>query len=395
MTSHSHAARAAPTRAAPTRAAQAGIGRDALANSVAPPLYLTSTYTVPGYLETPPFDYGRGANPTRDTLADALADLEGGAGATVTSSGMSALELVTNLVPTTSETGPGRIVAPHDCYGGTHRLLTHRHRQGRYQVAFVDQHDPDAFRAACEGAQLVLVETPSNPLMRLYDIARLAEIAHAAGAKVMVDNTFLSPARQLPLSLGADFSVHSTTKSIAGHSDVVGGAVVSASADDAEAMRWWANCTGVTAGAFDSWLVLRGLRTLFVRMDAAEANAARIADWLTARPEVTSLYFPGHNAHSDLVGTQQSGPGSVLSFELVPGGAKAVLESTKLLQPAPSLGGVESLICHPASMTHKGMEPAARRQAGLGDDLMRVSVGVESGDDLLADLEQAFGMIPN
>ena len=377
-----------------TRTVQAGIGNDPAHNSVAPPVYLTSTYNVAHYGDAPAYDYGRGANPTRDLLASALADLEGGASATITSSGMSALDLVTNIVPTKSENGPGRIVAPHDCYGGTHRLLTHRARQGRFAIAFTDQSDRTATQAALEGAHLLLIETPSNPLMRLYDLDRLISDAHAAGAKVMVDNTFLTPARQTPIAFGADFVVHSTTKALNGHSDVVGGAVVSRTAEDGETMRWWANCTGVTGAAFDSFLTLRGLRTLHARMDIMEANATRLADWLSERSEVTALYYPGRNANPALMAAQQSGPGTVLSFELVSGGAKAVLENTRLLQPAPSLGGVESLICHPASMTHKSMEPAARRASGLGDDLLRISVGIESADDLLADLEHAFAQIP-
>jgi len=372
-----------------TQTVQHGIGRDPVHNAVVPPLYLSSTYNVAHYGDAPAYDYGRGANPTRDLLASALATLEGGASATITSSGMSAIDLVTNIVPT-----PGKIVAPHDCYGGTHRLLTHRARQGRFAVAFTDQSDRAATKAALQEAHLLLIETPSNPLMRLYDLDRLIDDAHASGAKVMVDNTFLTPARQTPIAFGADFVIHSTTKALNGHSDVVGGAVISRTQDDGEQMRWWANCTGVTGAPFDSFLTLRGLRTLHTRIDVMEASAIRIANWLETRPEVTQLYYPGRNANANLMAAQQSGPGTVLSFELVPGGAKAVLENTTLLQPAPSLGGVESLICHPASMTHKGMEPDARRASGLGDDLLRISVGLESADDLIADLQQAFSHIP-
>jgi len=371
-----------------TRAVQAGIGQDPNFNAVAPPLYLSSTYNVAGYGQTPPYDYGRGANPTRNVLGAAIAELEGGAGGIVTSSGMSAIDLVTNIVPT-----PGKIVAPHDCYGGTHRLLTHRARQGRFDVVFVDQGDEAAFCEACEGAQLILIETPSNPLMRLYTLETLIGIAQKAGAKVMVDNTFLSPARQTPITFGADFVVHSTTKSLNGHSDVVGGVVVSRTQEDAETIHWWANCAGVTGAPFDSYMTLRGLRTLHARMDIAEANAITIADWLSEQPAVTQVYFPGRNANAELLGKQQSGPGAVLAFELTPGGAKTVLENTSLFQPAPSLGGVESLICHPASMTHKGMEAEARRKSGLGDDLLRISAGIEAKADLLADLEQAFAHI--
>jgi cystathionine gamma-synthase len=210
----------------------------------------------------------------------------------------------------------------------------------------------------------------------------------------MVDNTFLSPARQTPITFGADFVIHSTTKSLNGHSDVVGGVVVSRRQEDADTMHWWANCAGVTGAPFDSYMTLRGLRTLHARMDIAESNATAIADWLSEHSAVTQLYFPGRNANADLLRSQQSGPGAVLAFELVPGGAKAVLENTTLFQPAPSLGGVESLICHPASMTHKGMEPEARRRSGLGDDLLRISAGIEATADLIADLDQAFAYIP-
>lgn len=373
-----------------TIAAGNGIALDESFGAVTPPIYLSSTFLFPGFAQSGPYDYSRTANPSRALLADTIARLEGGAGAVVTSSGMSAVDLLlSTLEPDTL------IVAPHDCYGGTYRLLAARRDRGHFSVVFVDQGDDAALEAAFEQyPALVLIETPSNPLMRVVDIAQIAERAKSFGAKTAVDNTFLSPALQRPISLGADFVIHSTTKYLNGHSDVVGGAIVAADAADVETFATWANITGITGAPFDSYLTLRGLRTLFPRMERQQENAERIARFLDAHPQVAAVHYPGlpsHPGHS-IAGRQQAGFGAMLSFEL-DGGVGAVrrfVESLSVFTLAESLGGIESLVAHPATMTHVGMGETARAAAGITDRLLRLSIGLEAADDLLADLEQAF-----
>lgn len=367
-----------------------GVNADPTHGAVIPPLYLSANYSFDGYGGKRAYDYTRSGNPTRDVLAEGLAALEGGAGAVITSTGMSAVDLVL------SQLEPGaRVIAPHDCYGGTWRLFAARARKKAIDVAFVDQGDGDALGAALgDGADLVWIETPSNPLMRVVDIAAIAKRAKAAGARVAVDNTFLSPVLQKPIALGADYVVHSTTKYLNGHSDVVGGAVVAAKAEDMEQLIWWANCTGVTGAPFDSWLTLRGLRTLSVRLERQQRSAGKIAEWLAAHPRVGAVYYPGLESHAThaIAKKQQNGFGAMLSFE-VDGGereVRAALERIGVFTLAESLGGVESLVAHPASMTHASMAPEARRTAGIGDTLLRLSIGLEHEDDLLADLERAL-----
>lgn len=367
-----------------------GVNADPTHGAVIPPLYLSANYSFDGYGGKRAYDYTRSGNPTRDVLAEGLAALEGGAGAVITSTGMSSVDLVL------SQLEPGaRVIAPHDCYGGTWRLFAARARKKAIDVAFVDQGDGDALGAALgDGADLVWIETPSNPLMRVVDIAAIAKRAKAAGARVAVDNTFLSPVLQKPIALGADYVVHSTTKYLNGHSDVVGGAVVAAKAEDMEQLIWWANCTGVTGAPFDSWLTLRGLRTLSVRLERQQRSAGKIAEWLAAHPRVGAVYYPGLESHAThaIAKKQQNGFGAMLSFE-VDGGereVRAALERIGVFTLAESLGGVESLVAHPASMTHASMAPEARRTAGIGDTLLRLSIGLEHEDDLLADLERAL-----
>jgi cystathionine gamma-synthase len=367
-----------------------GVNADPTYGAVIPPLYLSANYSFDGYGGKRAYDYTRSGNPTRDVLASALAQLEGGAGAVITSTGMSAVDLVlTQLEP------GALVIAPHDCYGGTWRLFAARARKKAIDVAFVDQSDGDVLGAALSGgAALVWIETPSNPIMRVVDIAAIAKRAKAAGARVAVDNTFLSPALQKPIAYGADYVVHSTTKYINGHSDVVGGAVVAAKAEDVEQLVWWANCTGVTGAPFDSWLTLRGLRTLGVRLERQQRSAGKIAAWLAAHPRVSAVYYPGLESHPThaIAARQQSGFGAMLSFEIDGGEreVRAALERLSVFTLAESLGGVESLVAHPASMTHASMAPEARRTAGIGDTLLRLSIGLEHEDDLLADLEGAL-----
>ncbi|WP_238180002.1 cystathionine gamma-synthase, partial [Methylobacterium oxalidis] len=354
---------------------------------------LTTTFTFAGYEQARTFDYTRAGNPSRALLADTIAQLEGGAGATITASGMAAIDLVLGTL--------GRddlIVAPHDCYGGTYRLIVARAAKGQFNVAFVDQSDEAALAAALRGRPaLVLIETPSNPLMRVVDIRAVSTRAKAAGAKVAVDNTFLSPALQRPIALGADYVIHSTTKYLNGHSDVVGGAVVAADPDDAAQLAEWSNITGVTGAPFDAFLTLRGLRTLFPRIAQQQRTAGTIAAYLDQHPRVATTHYPGlasHPGHA-IAQAQQTGFGAMLSFELA-GGAEEVrrfVEAVEGFTLAESLGGVESLIAHPATMTHASMGAEARHAAGISDTLLRLSVGLEAEEDLIAGLERGFGAL--
>ena len=370
-----------------TRALRHGIGQDTQHRAVVPAWYPSTNYTFPTIGEEPDYAYSRSANPTRDLFGEALNTLEGGAGAVVTASGMAAATLaVLALVPQ-----GGRVVAAHDLYGGTWRLLDRWHAEGRVQVDWVNLTDLEAARAALTSpADLVWVETPSNPLLRITDIAAVAELGHAAGATVLVDNTFCSPLRQQPLDLGADLVMHSTTKFINGHSDVIGGALVAGTAELAEQLVWWANTTGVVGSSFDAWLQLRGLRTLSARMDVHERNAAAIVDLLTSHPAVAAVHYPGlpdHPGH-ELAARQQSGVGAMLSFELAGGldAARQAVSGLRCFDLAESLGGVESLVVHPGSMTHGAMSAEAQALAGITPGLLRLSVGLEGADDLVADL---------
>ncbi len=372
-----------------TIASSVGIDCDAAHGAVTPPLYLSSNYSFAGFEEKRAFDYSRSGNPTRALLADALAKLERGAGAVVTSSGMAAVDLVL------AQLAPGaRVVAPHDCYGGTWRLLEARARKGALRVEYIDQGEQSAVAEALrEPAALLWIETPSNPLMRVVDVAALAAAAKRNGARVAVDNTFLSPALQKPIGLGADYVVHSTTKYLNGHSDVVGGAVVAADGAAAQELAWWANCTGVTGSAFDAWLTLRGLRTLFVRIERQQQSAQRVAAWLTTRASVAQVYYPGleqHPGHA-IAKRQQAGFGAMLSFELQSEfSPREFVSRLSRFTLAESLGGIESLIAHPATMTHAAMSPEARARAGITDHLFRVSVGLEHVEDLIEALEGAL-----
>ena len=370
-----------------TVAAAHGVAGDTAFGAIAPPLYLSTTYQFADFDTPRAYDYGRVGNPTCDLLAEAIAKLEGGAGAVLTPSGMAAVDLLLTRLPVGS-----LVLAPHDCYGGTMRLLKARAALGQIRLQLVDQSDGAAFAAQlADRPALVLVETPSNPLMRVVDIAALSALARAAGARVAVDNTFLSPALQKPLSLGADYVLHSTTKFLNGHSDVIAGAVIAADAEDVRALRHWANVTGAIAAPFDSWLTLRGLRTLFARMAGQERNAMAIAERLVGHPAVARVHYPGLADHPDhaLAERQQQGFGAMMSFELV-GGVPAVrrfVRAVKTFTLAESLGGVESLVAHPATMTHVDMGAEARARAGISDGLLRLSVGLEHVDDLVAGLE--------
>lgn len=375
---------------ATTRTVRAGIESDQQYGAVVPPLYLSSNFAFAGLGEPRQYDYTRSANPTRDALADALTSLEGGEGAVITSSGMAAITLVVQLLKRGD-----LLIAPHDCYGGSYRLFDSLSRKGQFDVRFVDQNDDEALaNAVALKPRLIMVETPSNPLLRIVDIENISEFAKSCGALLAVDNTFLSPALQQPISIGADIVIHSTTKYLNGHSDVVGGAVVAATDELADDLGYWANCLGITGSPFDSYLTLRGLRTLHVRLRQHEENALQLATILDGHPAVRRVYYPGlasHNGHQ-IACKQQQGFGGMLSFELTGGEAavRVFFEQLQHFSLAESLGGVESLVCHPASMTHAPLSEEALAEAGISQDLVRLSVGIENGEDLVSDVLAAL-----
>jgi cystathionine gamma-synthase len=368
-----------------TLAVRQGINTDVAHGAVSPPLHLSANFSFAGFGQKRAYDYTRSGNPTRDEFAQALAGLEGGAGAVVTASGLAAVLLVL------SQLQPGeRLVLPHDGYGGTWRLVDALARKGQFEVLVVDQRDPAALRAAlAQRPRLLWAETPSNPLLRCVDLSALGAACRSVGALLAVDNTFLSPLLQNPIDCGADFVVHSTTKYVNGHSDVVGGAVVCKDGAWHERLVWWANAQGLTGAPFDSWLALRGLRTLHARMRCHQENAQQLAELLAAHPAVRAVHYPGLSTHPDhaLACRQQRGFGGMLSFELADAAAVApFVESLRHFTLAESLGGVESLVAHPATMTHASMPPEVRARAGITDGLLRLSVGIEAVEDLAEDL---------
>lgn len=374
-----------------TVAVRTGIESDSQYHAVVPPIYLSTNYGFPAFGEVPKYDYTRSGNPNRGLLEQALSELEEGAGAVITNCGTSALNLWVSAF-----IGPDDlIIAPHDCYGGTYRLFNTRAQKGDFKVQFVDQSNQAEFDAAiAKKPKLILLETPSNPLVRVVDIAKSCAKAKQVGALVAVDNTFLTPVYQKPLTLGADFVIHSTTKYINGHSDVIGGVIISKDPEHVETLSWWGNCIGATGTPFDSYMTLRGLRTLAARMRVHEESAQDLLAYLQEQPLVGTIYHPSlpeHPGH-DIAKAQQSGFGSMLSFEINGGmeQLKTFVGQLELFSLAESLGGVESLMCHPSSMTHRAMSDEAQAEAGISPLLLRVSVGLEDSQDLIADLEQAF-----
>jgi cystathionine gamma-synthase len=374
-----------------TLAIHAGQEPDAATGAVVPPIYQTSTYKQDGVGGTRGgYEYSRTANPTRTALEECLAALENGTHALAFASGMAAEDCLLRAM-----CAPGdHVLIPTDAYGGTFRLFDKVFVPWGVAYTPVPQTDIDAVRDALQAtnAKLIWTETPTNPLLNITDLVALAEVAHAGGAKLVVDNTFASPYLQQPLDLGADAVVHSTTKYIGGHSDVVGGAVIVRQQELAERLAFLQNATGAVAGAFDAWLTLRGLKTLAVRMDRHSANAARIAEMLAAHPGVSQVYYPGlpdHPGHK-VAESQMRSFGGMVSFRVRAGeeAAVAVAGRTRLFTLGESLGGVESLIEHPARMTHQSVAGSALE---VPADLVRLSVGIEDVDDLLADLRQALG----
>lgn len=373
-----------------TTVVRAGINTDQHHGAVVAPIHLSSTYSLTGFNQKRQFDYSRTGNPTRTTFGQAIAALEQGSIGIVTSTGMSAVHLLCQLL-----TVDDLVVIPHDCYGGSYRLFTHLAKRGLFRLVVVDQNDENALaQALAQKPKLVLIETPSNPLLRIVDISNICQASHNVGALVAVDNTFLSPALQQPLLLGADIVIHSTTKYINGHSDVVGGVLVTKEQKLGEELAWWANCIGITGSAFDSYLAMRGLKTLAVRIKQHESNAFEVAQFLQHHQAISKVYYPGFIGHEghELAKRQQQGFGGMISFELNGGvgAVKRFFAELKIFTLAQSLGGVESLISHPSTMTHAGMELDAQVAAGITQSLIRVSVGLEDIADILADLANAL-----
>ena len=380
----------APAVSRVTSTVRAGLGTDSPHRSVMPPIHLSSNYFFDAPGVHGKYDYTRTGNPTRDLAAGAIAELEGGCGAAVTSSGMSAIAVLTRLL-----SSGDLLIAPRDCYGGSHRLFTAEAARGSYDVRFFNPWEERSLDLARSlRPRMIWLETPSNPLLRITDIAAWARLATEIGAICVADNTFLSPVNQRPLELGADLVVHSTTKFLNGHSDVVGGAVIAADEGLLEEVAWWTNAMGVSGAPFDAYLTLRGMRTLHARSRVHEENALRVVDALVrseAVAEVNHPSLPGHPGH-EIAARQQSGWGSLISFELR-GGRPAVdafVDGIRHFALAESLGGVESLVSHPWTMTHASMEAPARVEAGIGQGLLRLSVGIEAADDLVTDLERAL-----
>jgi cystathionine gamma-lyase len=353
------------------------------------PIYATSTYTQQALGKHKGYEYSRTGNPTRAALETCLAALEDGERGLAFASGLAATAAVLSLL------GPGdEVAAAADLYGGTYRLLERVYKPWGLVARYTEDATPAGFaRIITPATKLVWIETPTNPLLQILDIAGIGEIARRAGALLAVDNTFASPYLQQPLRLGADLVIHSTTKYLGGHSDVVGGAVIGRK-DLLGPIAFYQNAAGGVPGPFDSWLVLRGLKTLAVRMERHCENARRLAAWLVEHPQIDRVYYPGlpTHPHHDLARRQMRDFGGMISFHLKGGrgAAERFTTRTKLFSLAESLGGVESLLCHPATMTHASIPADVRQARGIDDNLLRLSVGIENADDLQADLEQAL-----
>lgn len=373
-----------------TAAIHTGVDKDSAYNSVITPIYATSTFRFDDVGISKGYDYSRTSNPTRKALEQNLAALEGGVGASAVATGMAAITVVLHFFKTGDH-----LICTNDCYGGTERLLRTYGELFGLEVTYVDMSNlsavTEAIRPTTKG---FWIETPSNPLLNIVDIRALSAIARKHQALSVVDNTFLSPYNQRPFELGADIIVHSTTKYLNGHSDVVGGAVIARTQPLADRLQFLTNALGMGASPFDCWLVLRGIKTLVPRMKEHERNAKAVAEFLDGHRNVRKVYYPGlrHDRGHELAKRQQRGFGGMVSFE-VEGGIQEVnqvLRSTRVFSLAESLGGVESLIEHPCSMSHASMKPDLREKAGINDRVIRLSVGLEDIDDLLEDLDRAL-----
>jgi cystathionine beta-lyase/cystathionine gamma-synthase len=365
----------------------AGQEPDPTTGAVSTPIYQTSTYVQEGIGQHKGYEYARTHNRTRRALEMNLAALEGGADAYCYASGMAATQAVLTMVKQGD-----RVVCSDNVYGGTHRLFTKILSRYGVEFAFIDASDARAFDAAAGSFQLLWIETPTNPLMKICDIAALADIAHRRGALLVVDNTFMSPFFQRPLALGADVVVHSTTKFLNGHSDSVGGAAIVKDKAHAQWLQYVQNAAGAILSPFDSWLVLRGTKTLALRMPKHKENGRVVAAFLREQKKVRKVYWPGFPDHPgpELHRRQASGFGALIAFDVGDReAAQRLLRTVRLCSLGESLGGIETLISHPATMTHAGYTQAERDQLGIGDGLVRISVGCEDAEDLVADLRRA------
>ncbi len=373
-----------------TRAVHAGQVPDPLAGAVMTPIYQTSTYVQEGLGQHKGYEYARTQNPTREALERNIASLEGGSHGFAFGSGLAALDAVLKLLR-----AGDHVVCGENVYGGSHRLMERIYAGLGLAFSFVDMRDLGTLeRAVVPATRMIYCETPTNPMMFLADLAAIGDLTQSRGYLYVVDNTFATPFFQRPLEHGADIVLHSTTKYLNGHSDMVGGLLVTGREDLAERLGFVQNASGAVPGPMDCWLALRGLKTLPLRMQQHDTNGRRVAEWLTGRREVTRLYYPGLPTHPqhELACRQMTGFGGMISLDLGDAGrARRFVERTRVFALAESLGGVESLIGHPASMTHASVPKALRESMGLTDSLMRLSCGVEDADDLIADLDQAFG----
>ncbi len=373
-----------------TRAIHEGQVPDLITGAVTVPVYQTSTYEQNSIGNPRGFEYSRTGNPTRQALEEALASLEGGTHGLAFASGVAASTAVLQLLK------PGdHVVAGDDIYGGTYRLLEKVYRPWGLNIDYADVRNPAAFAAAIRPeTRLIWIETPTNPLLKIADIAALAAVANQAGALLVVDNTFASPWFQRPLELGAHIVVHSTTKYLGGHSDVIGGAVITNLDEEFKRLKFYQNAAGAVPGPWDSWLILRGLKTLAVRMREHERNALHLARFLESHPAIEQVFYPGLPSHPqhELAARQMSGFSGMISLELKGGFAEVerVVARLKLFTLGESLGGVESLVCYPPRMTHAAFPLAERRRRGINDNLLRLSVGIENVTDLEEDLRRAL-----
>lgn len=373
-----------------TRAVHAGHIEDPLAGAVMPPIYQTSTYQQEALGQHKGYEYARTRNPTRDVLERNVASLEGGTHGFAFGSGLAALDTLLKLL-----VSGDHVICGQNMYGGSHRLMeqVYAARFG-LSFSFVDMTDPEnVARAITPDSKLVYCETPTNPMMFLTDLLAVTDITSARGLLCAVDNTFATPVFQRPLELGADLVLHSTTKYLNGHSDMVGGLLITSRDDLAEKLGWLQNAAGAVPGPMDCWLALRGIKTLPLRMRQHDASGRRIAAWLAERKDVPLVYYPGLPSHPqhDLASRQMSGFGGMVSFDVKDvDRARRIAAGTRVFKLAESLGGVESLIGHPASMTHAAVPLALRQEMGLTDSLVRLSVGIEDADDLIADLDRAL-----
>jgi cystathionine beta-lyase/cystathionine gamma-synthase len=372
-----------------TRAIHAGQEPDPTTGAIMTPIYQTSTYAQEGIGVHKGYEYARVSNPTRTALEGNIAALEGAGHGAAFASGVAAIEAVVKL-----RSAGDHIICGANVYGGTDRLFRQVLARLGLEFSFVDTRDPEKIEAAVrDSTRLILIETPTNPLMHITDIAAAAQIAHKGNAWLVVDNTFATPYFQLPLELGADAVIHSSTKYLNGHSDVVGGIVLTSSDEIIEGLRFLQKSAGAVPGPMDCWLVLRGTKTLHVRMQAHDSNGRRIAEWLEGDSRVERVFYAGLPSHSqhELAKRQMSGFGGMISLELGDiERAGRFLSATRVFTLAESLGGVESLISHPAAMTHAAVPKANREKMGITDGLVRLSVGIEDVEDLIADLDRAL-----